>query len=101
MQYDVHRNPRVGSTAPYLLDIQHDLLRDLDTRVVVPLVPADLFKRLSATLHPVFQIDGRLHVLLTHRLAAVHRRDLGDTVMNLADQSIEIGSAVDLLRSGV
>src|ERR1700736_5172205 len=101
MQYDVHRNPRSGSAAPYLLDIQHDLLRDLDTRVVVPFVPADLFKRLSATLHPVFQIDGRLHVLLTHRLAAVHRRDLGDTIANLAGRSMEIGAAVDLLRSGV
>jgi toxin CcdB len=101
MQYDIHRNPRRGSTAPYLLDIQHDLLRDLETRVVVPLVPADLFKRLSATLHPLFQIDGRLHVLLTHRLAAVHRRDLGATVVNLATRSVEIGAAVDLLRSGV
>ncbi|HLZ67473.1 MAG TPA: CcdB family protein, partial [Aliidongia sp.] len=68
---------------------------------VVPLVPAELFKRLSATLHPVFQIDGSPHVLLTHRLAAVHRRDLGQTVVNLADRSIEIGAAVDLLRSGV
>jgi toxin CcdB len=101
MQYDVHRNPRSGSAAPYLLDIQHGLLRDLDTRVVVPLVPADLFKRLSATLHPVFEIDGRQLVLLTHRLAAVSRRDLGEMVINLADRSIEIGAAVDLLRSGV
>ncbi|MDB5361282.1 MAG: CcdB-like protein [Rhodospirillales bacterium] len=101
MQYDVHRNPRRGSTAPYLLDIQQDLLRDLDTRVVIPLVPSDRFKRLSATLHPVFQIDGRLHVLLTHRLAAIHRRDLGETVVNLAVRSVEIGAAVDILRSGV
>ena len=101
MQYDVHRNPRSGSAAPYLLDIQHDLLRDLDTRVVVPLVPAKLFKRLSATLHPVFDVDGEPHVLLTHRLAAIHRRDLGATVLNLADRSIDIGDAVDLLRSGV
>ena len=86
---------------PYLLDIQHDLLRDLDTRVVVPMVPAERFKRLSATLHPVFHIDGRHLVLLTHRLAAISRRELGEMVVNLADQSVEIGAAVDLLRSGV
>ncbi|GGF16181.1 plasmid maintenance protein CcdB [Aliidongia dinghuensis] len=101
MQYDVHLNPRGGSAARYLLDIQHDLLRDLDTRVVVPLVPADLFKRVSETLHPIFLIEGRAHVLLTHRLAAVYRRDLGKSIVNLGDRSMEIGAAVDLLRSGV
>ena len=101
MQYDVHRNPRSGSAAPLLLDIQHDLLRDLDTRVVVPLVPAEQFQRLTATLHPVLEVEGRQYVLLTHRLAAVHRRVLGSQVVNLAARSVEIGAAVDLLRSGV
>jgi toxin CcdB len=101
MQYDVHRNSRAGSAAAYLLDIQHDLLRDLDTRVVVPLLPADQFKQLSTTLHPVFPIDGRRYVLLTHRLAAVYRRELGNALVSLADRALEIGAAIDLLRSGV
>ena len=38
-RFDVYRNPE-GSG--YLLDVQADLLSDLNTRVVVPLIPAEL-----------------------------------------------------------
>jgi hypothetical protein len=37
MQCDVHENTGASrGFAPYLLDVQADLLRQLDTRVVVP-----------------------------------------------------------------
>jgi toxin CcdB len=41
-QFTVHqnKNPHTRSSIPFLLDIQNDLLRDLETRVVVPLRPA-------------------------------------------------------------
>ena len=38
-QFDVYRNPRGTSRARYLLDVQHDVLSGLKTRVVVPLLP--------------------------------------------------------------
>ena len=39
-QFDVYRNSSLDTREriPYLLDIQHDLLSGLATRVVVPLV---------------------------------------------------------------
>ena len=42
MQCDVHRNDAASAGyAPFLLDVQADLLADLDTRVVVPADPGD------------------------------------------------------------
>lgn len=38
-QFTVYRNknPQTLSVVPFLLDVQHDLLSDLETRVVIPL----------------------------------------------------------------
>jgi toxin CcdB len=37
-QFTVYRNknPQTLSTVPFLLNVQHDLLSDLETRVVIP-----------------------------------------------------------------
>jgi toxin CcdB len=37
-QFTVYRNknPQTLSAVPFLLDVQHDLLNDLETRVVIP-----------------------------------------------------------------
>jgi toxin CcdB len=101
MQFDVYRNPRLSSEAKLLLDIQHDLLQDLETRVVVPLISAALFKQTSQTLHPILTVMNSSYVMLTHRLAAVQCQELGALVTNLSESSFKIGAAVDLLWSGV
>ncbi|MGH7078869.1 MAG: CcdB family protein, partial [Acetobacteraceae bacterium] len=55
MQGDVHANPGPSAGyAPYLLDVQADLLAELDTRVVVPLIRAEAFGRRISRLHPGF-----------------------------------------------
>ena len=47
--YDVYPNPSGGG---YLLDIQADLLSELNTRVVVPLLPSFEKVRLVRKLNP-------------------------------------------------
>lgn len=102
MQCDVHVNA-AGSAAyaPFLLDVQPDLLSDLDTRVVVPLILAGAFGRRVGRLHPQFTIGDRNVVMATHLLAAIRRSGLGSRVGSLQDQRDIIIAAVDVLRSGV
>ena len=85
---------------PYLLDVQADLLSDLATRVVVPLVPARQFGPPAARLNPTFRIAGRPIVMDTAQLAGVSRKHLGSPVASLAAQSAEILAALDFLVSG-
>ena len=102
MQCDVHENPNdpTGAT-PYLLDVQTDLLSDLATRIVVPLVRTGAFGRTASRLHPTFVIEGNEVVMATHLLAAVRRRALGASVTSLSDQRHVVIAAIDVLWSGV
>lgn len=54
-QFDVYENPNPDTqkTVPYLLDVQADLLADLATHVVVPLVPVAIMGKAARYLNPV------------------------------------------------
>jgi toxin CcdB len=102
MQCDVHLNVEDDTgQIPYLLDIQANLLSDLQTRVVVPLVRAGAFGRRAARLHPQFRVKGDNVVMATHLLAAVRRHSLGSVETSLVDERDVIVSAIDVLWSGV
>lgn len=102
MQGDVHANREASAEyAPYLLDVQTDLLSDLDTRVVVPLVRSAAFGRPASWLHPVFVVEGERLVMATHLLAAIRRGELGERVTSLAEQRDAMVAAIDVLLSDV
>jgi toxin CcdB len=102
MQCEVHANPDdTDGHIPYLVDVQTDLLSDLDTRVVVPLVRFASFGRSVNRLHPMFTVEDQRVVMATHLLAAVRRRALGAVVASLLDQRDIIIGAIDVLWSGV
>jgi toxin CcdB len=102
MQCDVHRNADDDSgQIPFLLDIQANLLADLQTRVVVPLIRAGSFGRRARRLHPQFTIDGQDVVMATHLVAAVRKQTLGDAVASLQDERDIVLNAIDVLWSGV
>lgn len=97
-QFDVHR---LKSGLGLVIDCQSDLLDDLNTRFVVPLIPEQDAPRPARRLNPIFGIaDGR-HVMLTQFAAAVQRKELGDRVESLRDRAFEIMGALDVLLSGV
>jgi len=52
-------------------------------------------------LNPVVSIDGADYVTLTQAAAAVRRHDLGPSIANLAQHSIELTGAPDVLIAGV
>jgi toxin CcdB len=95
-QFDVHR---LGDGL--VIDCQSDLLQQLDTRFVVPLISQADVPIVAQRLNPVFEIDGEEHVMLTQAAAAVRRRELGAVVTSLAERSFEITGALDVLLSGV
>ena len=102
MQCTVHLN-RDDATGniPFLVDVQAELLSDLETRVVVPLVREAVFGRRANRLHPVFTVDGQRVVMATHLLAAVRRGALGPPFVSLLEQRDLIISAIDVLWTGV
>lgn len=102
MQCDAYRNQDDATgEIPYLLDIRSNLLSDLATRVVVPLIRADAFGRPASRLHPTFTLDGERLVMATHLLAAVRARSLGEAVVSLDDHRDAIINAIDVLWAGV
>jgi len=52
-QFDVYR---IAGRTSLAVDIQHNMLADYESRVVVPLLPLGELRRLVARSNPVFQI---------------------------------------------
>ncbi len=63
-RFDVYPNPGRDRTG-YVLDVPADLLRDLGTRIVVPLLSSDVSPEAARGLNPAFAIEGRNHLMLT------------------------------------
>jgi toxin CcdB len=83
----------------YLLDCQADLLSELNTRFVVPLLAAGEAPKPAARLSPIFTIEGEALVMVTQFSAAISGRELGDRIDSLLDEQDSIGNALDMLIS--
>jgi toxin CcdB len=100
-RYDVYSNRLGRPNAPYLLDVQSDLIDVFGSRVVVPLLDAASLKRGPAKrLNPVFEIEGRRVVMATHMIFAMPESDLEDAVATLEEAHFEIVNALDMLFQG-
>ncbi len=97
-RFDLYRMPSGGNG--YLLDVQASFLSQLDTRVVVPLLPLDEAPRPAARLNPRFHIGTDEFTMVTQFLAAVPRSMLHSAVGNLSDHHSDIVSAIDFLMQG-
>lgn len=100
-QFDVHKNPRAGAY-PLLLDVQADVLSQLSTRVVVPLMTLKRYGASPITrLNPIAKIRNTEYVLVFQELAAVPASALGNRVTSLEDRRDDVIAAVDLLFTGI
>ena len=102
-RFEVCANPgKSAGTSPPLLNIQSDLLKGLQTRVVIPLAPKDHYSKITVPedLMPTFTIKGRRYVLETPKLAAVLIAALKERVSSLAQHELVIMSALDRLLHG-
>ena len=96
-KYEVYPN---FDSSGYLLDVQADLLTDLNTRIVVPLMPLDKAPKPAKRLNPVFEIEGKQVMMATQFLAAVPARILKTPAGNLASCIDEISNALDMVFVG-
>lgn len=97
-----NRNQQTRSNIPFLLDVQCNLLGELNTRVVIPMVLRKSLKTAPMTrLTPEVSFAGKKLVLMTPQLAGIAVKDLGDAAGNLGQIRDNIIDALDLLFTGV
>ena len=96
-KYDVFVNPNGDG---YLLEVQTDLLDELKTRVVVPLIPYSSDIKTLRRLNPVFTIGGKQYFMFTHLIATVPAAPLAEPRANLAGSDDQIDAALEMLFQG-
>ena len=103
-QFDVYTNPSrtTKSAYPYIVDIQHDLLSEISTRMVIPLGKLVHFKNNKIQgLTLVVIYEGEQLLLLTPQIASVPSTFLKDPIGSLAQLRDEIISSIDLAITGI
>lgn len=98
-QFDVYRYKNAVHV-PYLLDVQVDLLTNLTTRVVIPLVLASKIKKPIKNLNLQFEIEGKKVIMSTAEIAGVSLKTLGEKVVSFHHRRNEIIGAIDFLITG-
>lgn len=98
-QFDVYENinEKTKEQIPFLLDIQNDILKNLSSRVVIPLV---ISKEAINFLNPQFIINEIDVILSTAELASISTENFGNKVCSLKYKREEIIGAVDFLVTG-
>jgi toxin CcdB len=84
----------------FYVDCQAELLRDLNTRFVVPVLKPEFAPKPSGRLNPSFHINDALFVMVTQFGGAISKRDLGPIIGSLSDHDGAILAAIDVLISG-
>jgi toxin CcdB len=99
-QFSVYRNPRPSAKhAPYLLDVQSDVI-ETELRVVVPLVDPAYFGPRAKRLNPEFVVRNKRCVLSPVEIGSLPRSLLGAGVADLSAGRAEILAALDFLLTG-
>jgi toxin CcdB len=99
-RFDVYRF--AAKAAPLVVDVQADLLEDLASRVVVPLVPVrNAGREALPQLKPRIVVEGKDYILMTTDIAALPRARLGPRIGNIeAEHRDDIVNALDFLFVG-
>lgn len=101
-QFDICRllPARPGGGAPELVVIlQSDLLSDLHTRVVAPLVPEDVLPQIG-NLRPTIKHRRRRYRIMVDQMNVVTVRNVGEVVGSANSANYEIGRAIDGIFMG-
>jgi toxin CcdB len=102
-QFDVVANPDASESGhrPFLVNLQSDLVSQLTSTVVAPLVPRAQMRG-AQHLNPIVIVNGGEFWLATHELFAMDRRILKvNPVANLAGDRDAIIAALDFVFTGI
>lgn len=92
--------PALEPEGSFLLDVQADVMRHLNTRLVVPLMPLSKAPTPATRLNPLFTIDGKQYSMVTQYMASIPANELKRAALSLSDRRDEIVAAIDLLLQG-
>lgn len=81
--------------------LQHDLLDQLQTRVVAPLLPPEAAGPPIRGLCPEIPVDGARYVLMPQLMATLTLAELGEHLGSAEAERNEVIRALDLLTTGV
>ncbi|CAI1843252.1 CcdB family protein [Serratia ficaria] len=101
-QFHAYENKGTGHEIyPYLINLQHPLANILKHVLVAPLVKLDdLGHPPPAKICPIVDIAGEPYIAMTHMMAGIDNKELGEPVANLTAQRYLLSGAVDFLMNG-
>ncbi len=103
-QFDVYENSskQTRKAYPYILDIQHSLIEDIATRIVVPLGNAELLKNEELKgLTLKIEFEGSQLLVLIPQITSMPTKSLRNPIGTLSHFRDEIISALDLAIIGI
>ena len=91
-----------SKSVPFVLDVQADLLNDLNTRDVVPLIPLNKAQNeVLPKLKPAIDIGEKAYVLITTDIGTVSTSSLGKLTVNIENEHRQtVTEALDFLLQG-
>lgn len=99
-RFDVYKfgTPFASSLA---VDVQADILAELETRVIVPLLPKRFAEaEADGRLKPVIAVEGKPYVLMTTDISVTKADRLKELVGNVEADRLKIVAALDFLFQG-
>jgi len=98
-QFDVYANihNETKKDTPYLLVVQHDLLKNLPAVVVIPLI---YHSKPIPKINPIFEIENKKVIMATTEIVGVPKTMLSKKICSLEDKRSEILNAIDFLITG-
>ena len=100
-QFDVVANPDADDARyrPYLVVLQSDLVADLRSTVVAPLIARSELQG-ARQLNPLVSIDGGEYWIAIYELFAIEQRMLGPRIGSVANDQDAVIAALDFLFTG-
>ncbi len=86
---------------PYVMNVQADILSDLKTCIIIPLIPLRLYNEAPyPRLIPLLPVEGEECALMTLNMGAQRKSSLGTYVTNLESHRHIIVDSIDFLLQG-
>lgn len=99
-RFDVYKYSNLS--VPLVIDVQADLLSELNTCAVIPLISEEASKKeFLSKLKPIITVKGQNYTLMTTDISSVARASLGAKVSNIEDEYRQVVTeALDFLFQG-
>ncbi|MEG1214661.1 MAG: CcdB family protein, partial [Leclercia sp.] len=87
---------------PYLINLQHPVANVLKHVLVAPAIELAQLKGSTPPdkICPVVVIAGKPHVVMTHMMAGIVEKELGDSIADLTHYRTALRDALDFLING-